>query len=85
MSVLFFAVWLLFFDRNDLISQFQLRYEIYELEQQKEFYIKQIKTTKHDLDELLSSKDQLEKFAREKYLMKRPDEDLFVIVAEKEE
>ncbi len=82
LSLIVFGIWLLFFDQNDLISQMQLRYEIYQLEQQKEFYIEQIEITKNDLDELLTSKEQLEKFAREKYLMKRPEEDLFVIVPE---
>ena len=74
---------MLLFDQNDIISQLQLRYEIHQLEQQKAFYIEQIKETQADLDDLLTDKQQLEKFAREKYLMKKPDEEIFVIVPEK--
>ena len=78
-----FAVWMVFFDRNDLFSQYEYHQQVSKLKQERDFY--QIETVKvhQDLDELTSNKEKLEKFAREKYLMKRDNEDVFVIVPEK--
>lgn len=76
---LFFTVWMLFFDTNDWISQYQLRKKVRKLKADKEYYLKQIKKVKKDRKELLTDKKHLEKYAREKYLMKKPSEDLFVI------
>lgn len=53
-----------------------------ELEKEKEYYIQKISEVENDREELLSNDKLLEKFAREKYLMKKPTEDLFVIVTE---
>lgn len=78
-----FAVWMLFFDRNDLISQYEYRSEVNKLEEEKEFYIKETAQVKKDLEELTTNKERLEKFAREKYLMKKENEDVFVIIPEK--
>lgn len=80
LTLLAFLVYMLFFDRHDIISQLQLRGELGKLEENKEYYKKQIDQTTQDLEELLTNKQNLEKFAREKYLMKKPDEDVFVIV-----
>jgi len=78
-----FVGWMLFFDRNDLISQYDYRSEVNKLEEEKEFYIKEIAQVKKDLQELTTNKERLEKFAREKYLMKKENEDVFVIITEK--
>lgn len=77
-----FFVWLAFFDRNNLVEEMQLRRKIATLKQEKEYYRKKIEQDKRKMEELLSSRDNLEKFAREQYLMKRADEDIFVIVDE---
>jgi len=74
---------MLFFDRNDLISQYEYRSEVNKLEEEKEFYIKETAQVKKDLEELTTNKERLEKFAREKYLMKKENEDVFVIIPEK--
>ncbi|MFN8406604.1 MAG: septum formation initiator family protein [Sphingobacteriaceae bacterium] len=79
-SSTFFVLWMLFFDRNDLMSQYQYWNQLKKLEAEKSFYTKEIKTIKKDLNELNTNPIMLEKFAREKYLMKRENEDLFVIV-----
>lgn len=76
----FFLVWMLFIDSNNLITQFTHRSKIAELETQKEFYLKQIKIVEKDRKELLTNDKLLEKFAREKYFMKKPSEDLYIIV-----
>lgn len=75
-----FLFWMLFIDTNDIVSQFTLQSKLRDLNRQKEFY--QIRKGKiiEDREELLSNYELLEKFARERYLMKRKTEDLYVIV-----
>ncbi|MEM9024663.1 MAG: septum formation initiator family protein [Bacteroidota bacterium] len=80
-SILFLA-WMAFFDQNDLITQFKLAGELNDLKEENAYYTREIRKVDSDLQELLSNDQQLEKFAREKYLMKRDNEDIFVIVAE---
>ena len=75
-----FAFWMLFFDQHDVISQLQLQNELHQYEEDKEYYQERITETEQDLNELLNNEDNLEKFAREKYLMKKDNEDVFVIV-----
>ncbi|HYV94187.1 MAG TPA: septum formation initiator family protein [Chitinophagales bacterium] len=78
-----FLVWMLFLDRNDIISQVQLRLKLSDLRDKKSYYQQQIAEVKKEKQELLTNQDSLEKFAREKYMMKKDNEDLFVIVPEK--
>jgi cell division protein FtsB len=75
-----FVVWMIFFDKNDLFSQYQYHQELNKLEQERSFYTKQTLEVRKDLDELTSDPVKLEKFAREKYLMKKDNEDIFVII-----
>lgn len=81
---LVFLVWMLFFDRNDLASQIGFRDDVNKLKAEKEFYINEIAHIEKDLSDLTSDQQKLEKFAREKYLMKKDNEDVFVIVEESE-
>ena len=78
-----FLVWMLFFDKNDLLSQFQYHQEVSKLKIERDFYTKQTAQVTKDLSELTSNPAQLENFAREKYLMKKDNEDVFVIVKDK--
>jgi cell division protein FtsB len=77
-----FVVWIAFFDQNNLITQIQYRMELNKLEEEREFYQEEIKQIRADLKELKTNPKTLEKFAREKYLMKKDDEEIFVIVEE---
>ena len=79
LSVIVFAVWISFFDRNDLITQWDRKQELQKLETSTSFYEKEIATTKKDLIDLNNKPAILEKFAREKYYLKRPNEDLFLV------
>ncbi len=79
---LVFIIWIGFFDQNKLITQFQYRQELSKLEDERAFYEGEILKTKRELEELSSNPKTLEKFAREKYLMKKPKEVLFVMVEE---
>lgn len=80
-GVLFFA-WLLIFDSNDLITQMRLSGKEKELKETRDFYETQIKEVKSDREALLNNEELLEKVAREKYLMKKEGEDVFVVVDE---
>lgn len=79
-----FLVWLTFFDRNNFIAQLRLGRILSEKRAQKEYYQAEITRDSTSLVELITDTLSLEKFAREKYLMKRDDEDIFLIVKEKE-
>lgn len=79
---LFFIVWMVFIDSNDILTQFKLRSKIKELEKQKEFYHERKDKILEDREELMSNYELLEKFARERYLMKKKSEDLYVVVEE---
>lgn len=83
LGLLFFFVWMLVFDSNDLISTYKMRAKRSELENEKAYYIEKIKEVEKDRSELLGNNELLEKYAREKYLMKKETEDIF-IVAEKD-
>ena len=80
-----FLVWMIFFDTNDLFSQYQYHEQVSKLKQERDFYQKETAKVAKDLDELTSNPQQLEKFARERYLMKKDNEDVFVIVQPKKE
>ena len=80
-----FVVWMIFFDKNDLFSQYQYHQQLSKLKQERDFYLKETAKVAKDLDELTSNPQKLEKFAREKYLMKKDNEDVFVIVQPKKE
>jgi cell division protein DivIC len=79
MVTLAFIVWVGFFDRNDMITQWHLRSSLRDLRHKKQYYIQQVAQTELESHELLSSPEKLQKFAREKYLMKKDNEDLFVV------
>jgi cell division protein FtsB len=80
-----FLVWMVFFDKNDLFSQYQYHHQLSKLKQERDFYQKETLRVHQDLDELTTNKEKLEKFAREKYLMKKDNEDVFVIVKDKKD
>ncbi|MCC3157715.1 septum formation initiator family protein [Hymenobacter sp. 15J16-1T3B] len=79
-----FLVWMLLFDSNDLLKQYEMYSKYRELQEQKQYYTGKIEEVKQDRAELLSSPEMLEKFAREKYVMKRPGEDVFLLMPEEQ-
>lgn len=78
-ATLAFLVWITFFDRNDLITQAGYVAQLHTLQDQKVFLEERIQRTDSDLYELKSDPAMLEKFAREKYLMKKDNEDVYLI------
>mgnify|MGYP001086937161 FL=1 len=73
-----FTVWMLFFDENSYLVHKEFDKEIEELEIAIDFYKKKIEEDKLTIKTLEDSL-QIEKFAREKYLMKRENEDIYII------
>jgi cell division protein FtsB len=76
----FVLVWLLFFDRYDLRTQWQMQRKLKELEREEAYYRQEIARNQFRLNALKNDKAYLERFARETYLMKRADEDVFLII-----
>ena len=74
-----FVVWISFFDHNDLLTQMERKNDLKELQQSKAYYQKQIAENKKFSKDLQFNASAIEKYAREKYLMKKENEDLFII------
>jgi len=79
---LFFLFWMFVVDSNDFVSQYKLNRKLSNLETEKEYYQQKITEVKQEREELFSDPELLEKFAREKYLMKKESEDLYIVVPE---
>ena len=80
LTALCFGVWILFIDDRDFVTtHFRHLKELHKLEARKVYFEDQILTVRKELDQLKSNPGTLEKYAREKYLMKRDNEDLFVV------
>jgi cell division protein FtsB len=73
-----FAVWMLFIDSNSLLIHHELNEDISDLEDEKEYYNKEIQKDKKAIKEL-STDEGIEKLAREKYYMKKDNEDIYII------
>jgi len=84
LTVIGLSVWVIFFDKNDLRTQLELRKEVKQLQEERNYYAHEIAEITSDLRDLTTNPKTLEKFAREKYLMKRDNEEIFKIVEEKE-
>ncbi len=76
-------VWVVFFDKNDLKTQIEFRKQVKQLQEERNYYAKEIFGITSVINELYTNPKTLEKFAREKYLMKRDNEEIFVLVEEK--
>lgn len=82
LTILIFIIWLLFFDHNNLIDRAKELRHLRQLEKDKSYYIERIDKDSKRLEQLKTNNKNLEKFAREQYLMKKDNEDIFVIVEE---
>ncbi len=82
LTIIGLVVWIVFFDKNDLKTQLELRDDVKKLQEERNYYAAEIKQITSDISELNTNPETLEKFAREKYLMKKDNEDIFVIVEE---
>ncbi|TVQ94685.1 MAG: septum formation initiator family protein [Bacteroidetes bacterium] len=72
-------VWLMFFDQNNLIQQYRHGRQLKQFEAEKEYYLHEIAHDSLAVEKLKNNPEELERYAREKYLMKRENEDIFII------
>ena len=84
-TILVFLVFISFFDQNNLITQYEYKKQLNKLEEEKEYFNQEITKTRKELEELTKNPTTLEKFAREKYYMKKADEEVFVFTDKKTE
>ena len=80
---LFFISWMFFLDNYSYFDHLILNKEIDELEDNKSYYQQEIRKDSENI-KLLRNPDQVEKYAREKYYMKRDSEDIYLIEFEEE-
>ena len=78
-AIVLFIVWITFFDNFNLIKQSKIKKNIKQLEENKKFYIQEITKDSAEYYDLLNDAEKREKFAREKFLMKKEDEDVYII------
>jgi cell division protein DivIC len=83
LTITVFAIWMLFFDQNNVVDRLRMSSEIHQLEEDREYYLEQIEKDSARLHELTTNKENLEKYAREQFLMKKKNEDVFVVIEEK--
>ena len=79
LAIVFFVVWMCFFDQRDIFNTLDQKQKLKVLETKKHYYETEIAKAKQDLSDLQNSPAALEKFARERYLMKKDGEDIFII------
>ena len=82
LTFLVFLIWILFFDKNNLLERARNLKQLKQLEKDKIYYQERIEKDAARLEQLKTDKENLEKFAREQYYMKKENEDIFVIVEE---
>jgi len=75
-----FFVWMIFFDRNNVLTSYKIENKLNTLIDQRDYYKIEIEKVNKLKEELFSTNAKKEKFAREKYLMKKDNEDIFIIV-----
>jgi len=78
-AALLFATWIIFFDKNDLFVQSKRKADLRQLQESKLYFQNEIEKEKQFSSDLKNNPAMIEKFAREKYLMKKENEDLFII------
>lgn len=81
-AILFFLTWMLFVDQNNFFSQLRLYNEVNDLKKKRVYYKENIQEVKKIKQELFTDDASIEKFAREKYWMKKEHEEIFIIEKE---
>lgn len=79
LAIAFFLVWMAFIDPKDIGSELNKWSKYWELQDNEQHMVEKINETKLELGELKNNAQTIEKYAREKYLMKKDNEDLFVV------
>lgn len=85
LTILIFFLWILLLDSNNLLSRFQDLRELHKLKKDREYLQNKVEVDKKKINELKTDNHNLEKFGREQYMMKKPDEDLFIVLTPSED
>ena len=85
LTILLFLIWIVLLDSNNLVARFREMRELNKLKNDREYYIIKIREEIRKLQELKTDNRNLEKFAREQYRMKKPDEDLYIVLTPQED
>ena len=80
LTTLAFVIWLVFFDSNNILNRMKVTEKLNDLKKEKKFYLDEIKHDSILTQKLLSDTIELEKYARERYLMKKDNEDVYLII-----
>ena len=79
-SLVLFSIWVVFFDQHNLVDRFKSKEHLSQLKMDTVFYRDKIRNDREKIKLLKTNPQNLERFAREQYLMKAPDEEVFVIL-----
>lgn len=79
-TLILFVVWMVFFDSSSVLNRMKYREKLNSLKQEKHFFLEEIKKDSILSQKLLSDSTEIEKFARENYLMKKEKEDVFLVI-----
>lgn len=85
LTLIIFVIWIILLDSNNLIARYKEMKNLKKLKSDKEYFSRRIDEDKRKLYELKTDDQNLEKFAREQYRMKKPDEDLYIILTPQED
>lgn len=77
-AIIGFGVWMFFFDRNDFPSQIERYQKLKELKTNTAYYDQKIEAAKKELEQRKTDPAAYERIAREKYYMKKDNEDIFL-------
>ena len=81
-TILLFLVWMVFFDSTSFLVINELNQEINKSEKQLQYYKDEFKKNDDFYKKLMNNKNEKEKYARENYFMKKPNEEIFILVAD---
>lgn len=81
-TIFLFLVWMIFFDSTSFLVVNELNQEVNKYEDQLEYYKTEYDKNSEFYNRLMNNKDEKEKFARENYFMKKPNEEIFILVAD---
>jgi cell division protein FtsB len=82
LTIVALVVWLLFFDKNDVFTQYDRHEQVQKLEQEVKYFRAEIARNRQEEKELQNNPKLLEKFAREHYLMKKDNEEIYILVSD---
>jgi len=74
-----FLVWIFFIDKFDIITQIKMNKEFKQLKEQQEFYKSEVEKDSTIIYNLNNNPEEQERFARERFLMKKDNEDLYIV------